>query len=244
MLDAKGENGANKAAVLRPLATAARPLTVATVGLAWRALVDAIGDELKRRERLWALEASPGRRPLFVLPDDAFVVGVGPDRASLEGNPRLDERVVSDLSDFRPWAAGFDLVTCWYALEHGQNPERALDRLAAWTAPDGLIVLAGAHRSSLRAAWARLRKRARSDRTLSPAALRSRFAAAGFSSVLEVFYEDARQLETRRRVGLTHSAWKVARAVVWILTLGRLDAARTDYILVVRRDRAILPVLA
>ena len=46
------------------------PLTVATVGRAWRALVTAVGDLLEHRDGIWALEAGAGTRPLFDLPED------------------------------------------------------------------------------------------------------------------------------------------------------------------------------
>ena len=87
------------------------PITVASVGRAWRVLVAAVGEHLDTRPRIWALEAGAGERTLFDLPEDAYIVGVDRDAEALHRNARLDERVVADLADYRPWAAGFDLVT-------------------------------------------------------------------------------------------------------------------------------------
>ena len=78
---------------------------------------------------------------MFDLPEDAYIVGVDRDSEALERNIRLDERVVSDLENYRPWAAGFDLITSWYVLDSVTAPAQILDRMAGWTAHWGLIVL-------------------------------------------------------------------------------------------------------
>src|SRR5215471_12548512 len=80
-------------------------LTVGSVGSAWQALVEAVGELLDGRRRLWALEAGAGTRTLFDLPEDAYVVGVDRDPRALEINARLDQRVLADLTDYKPQTA-------------------------------------------------------------------------------------------------------------------------------------------
>ena len=222
-----------------PLLTVApRPeaITVGTVGRAWRALVEAVGELLDGRQRLWALEAGAGTRTLFDLPEDAYIVGVDRDLHALEVNARLDQRVPVDLVDYRPQSAGFDLISCWYVLDELADPATVLDRFADWTAPGGLVVLGVPNLRSVRGLWARLRGRAKLRRPLTPTALRQRFDEHGFTPVFQVFYEDSDQISVRRRLRITHGRWNALQAVVRVLSLGFVDAARTDYLVVFRRD--------
>jgi hypothetical protein len=231
------------AAVAESVAVAVRhvvapvPLTFGTLGRAWRVLVETVADELEGRDRLWALEAGAGRRTLFDLPEDAFIVGVDTDATALEANLRLDERVVSDLAAYQPWASGFDLVTCWYVLDGMADPAPVLDRFIAWTATGGLIVLGLPNPRSLRGWWSRITRRSPMRRSLTPEALRRRFTTAGFTPVVQAFFEDAKHANTRRSFGLTGRRWKFVQALVRICSFGLLDAARTDYLVAFRRER-------
>ncbi len=213
------------------------PITVTTVGRAWRALVEAVADELEGRQRLWVLEAGAGRRTLFDLPEDAYIVGVDRDRDALEQNIRLDERIAADLTYFRPRVAGFDVITCWYLLDGLSAPVPVLDRFARWTGPGGLIVLGVPNLRSPRGLLARASGRLALRRALTPNALRRRFAAAGFTPVFQAFFEDADQAAVRRRWRVTNGRWQAAQALVRIASFGLLDAARTDYLAIFRRDR-------
>ncbi len=212
-----------------------RSITVGSPARARHALDQAMAELLDGRERLWVLEAGAGERPLFGLPEDAYIVGVAPDRKALHRNQRLDERVVSELAEYRPWATGFDLITCWNTLDALDDPAPVLGRFATWTAPDGLVVLAVPNLLSPHGLVTRLTRRRRLRRSLIPSRLRRRFAAHGFTAVFEAFFEDGDQAALRRRLHVTHGWWKTLQAVVRVLSCGLLDAARTDYIVVFRR---------
>jgi hypothetical protein len=210
-------------------------VTVSSVGRAWRALVASVGHHLDDKARIWALEAGAGERTLFDLPEDAYIVGVDRDGDALHRNARLDERVVADLADYRPWAAGFDLITAWYVLENLNDAAPVVDRFAGWTAHGGLVVVGVPNLRSPRGLWSRLRGRYRLRRALTPHALCRRFAENGFQPVLQVYFEDAGQASRRRRLHITRRRWKAVQFAVRVLSLGLLDAARTDYIAVFRR---------
>jgi hypothetical protein len=195
-----------------------------------------VGDVLDERDRIWALEAGAGSRTLFDLPEDAFIVGVDRDARALEANVRLDQRVPVELADYRPPAADFDLISSWYVLDDMPEPGPVLDRFAEWTADGGIIVLALPNLRSPRGLLLRLGRRVRLRRALTPRALRRRFAEQGFTPVLQVYFEDAEQAELRRRLHLVGGWWSALQTAVRVLTLGLLDAARTDYIVVLRRD--------
>jgi hypothetical protein len=201
-----------------------------------RALTGVVADLLGDRDRLWVLEAGAGSQTLFQLPEDAYIVGVGPDPDVLAGNERLDERVATELADYRPWASGFDLITCWYALDDVSDPATMLECLASWAGQDGVIALAATNLRSPRGLVARLSGRLKLRRALTPPAIRRRLSQHGFAPVFGAYFEHPAQGAARRRLRLTHRRWKVAQAAVRLLSLGLLDAARTDYLAVFRRD--------
>ena len=159
------------------------------------------------------------------------------DPRALDSNVRLDQRISVELDEFRPVAAGFDLISSWYVLDNLEDPAPVLDRFAQWAGQDGLIVLAVPNLRSPRGVLARLTGKARLRRSLTPRAMRRRFADRGFTPVFQVYFEDADQATFRRRFKITHGWWKAAQALVRVCSLGILDAARTDYVVVYRRDR-------
>jgi hypothetical protein len=212
------------------------PRTVPTFGRAWQELVDTVADQLDGRQRLWVLQAGAGQRPLFDLPEDAYLVGVDRDPHALERNRRLDERVVADLTDYQPWAVGYDMVTCWYELDGVPDPGAVLDRFTTWTAEEGLVVLAVTNPRSLWGVWLRLTRRAPLRAKLAGPVLRRRFLRAGFTPVLHLYFEAGDHVHARRRWRITGRVWRIAQALTRIFSLGRLDAARTDQIVVFRRD--------
>jgi SAM-dependent methyltransferase len=220
-----------------PTKPSADPVTVGSVGEAWQALVEAVSGLLDGRERLRALEAGARTRTLFDLPDDAYVVGVDRDLQALEVNARLDQRVLADLANYQPRATGFDLVSCWYVLDGLADPAAVLDRFSQWTRPGGLVVLGLPNPDSPRGAWARLRRWSRPRRSLTAPALRRRFHRHGFTPVFQVFFEDGEQVELRQRLRIGGGWWSAVRGMVWVLSLGRFDVARTDYMAVFRRDQ-------
>jgi SAM-dependent methyltransferase len=181
---------------------------------------------------------------------------VDTDATAIARNPRLDERVIADLAAYAP-PAGFDIVTCWYVLEHAEDPAGLLDRLAGWTAPGGLLVLAVPHLHSPKAlvtkltphwfhVWFRRRVLGFPNagrpgfgpypttlrRAIAPAPLTRRLDGHGLVPVFEGFFEDAKQASLRRRVRMTGWRWRFACALTRAMSLGTLDARRTEYVAV------------
>jgi SAM-dependent methyltransferase len=217
-------------------------------------LQETVDTLLAGRAQVRALEAGAGKRTRLRLPPDAYVVGVDTDAAAIARNPRLDERVVTDLAEYRPPPASFDLITCWYVLEHVADPAGLLDRLAAWTAPGGLLVLAVPQLRSPKALVTKLtphrfhvwfRRRVLGyphagqpghgpypttlRRAITPAALTRRLAGHGLHPVWQTYFEDGKQAGLRHRLGLTGRRWTVARALTRALSLGTLEPAGTEY---------------
>ena len=216
---------------------------------------------LRARPRPRVLEAGAGKRTRLYLPIFAHVVGVDTDPVAIDRNRRLDERIVTDLAFYAAPAASFDLITCWYVLEHVDSPQALLDRFATWAAPGGLVVIAVPYLASIKAlvtkvtphrfhVWFRRRVVGARHagrpghgpypttlrREISPRAMIRRLGERGLVPVFEGFFEDAKQATLRRRVRLTGRAWRAFRAIVRAVSLGRLDAAHTEYVVVFRRQ--------
>lgn len=241
-----------------PLRRASAPLTFGEPVAAVAAIQELVTGELSGRVRPRVLEAGAGKRTRFEVARDAYVVGVDTDDVAMSRNQRLDERVVADLGGYAP-AGGFDLITCWYVLEHVPDPAGLLERFADWAAPGGLVVVAVPHLYSPKSlvtkltphrfhVWFRRRvlgyPRAGTPghgpypttlRTaIAPAAMIATLAAGGLEPVLEGFFEDGKQLAFRRRIRLAGRPWRWLCTAVRVASLHRLDAARSEYVLVAR----------
>lgn len=212
---------------------------------------------------LRALEAGAGKRIRLDVPDGAYIVGVDTDDTAMSLNPRLHERVVGDLHEYTAPANSFDLITCWYVLEHVDRPEVLLDRFARMVAPGGLVVLAVPHLRSPKSVITKLtphafhvwfRRRVLGfpnagkpgygpypttlRRAIAPAAITGLVSRHGLTPVFEGYFEDDKQTRFRRRLGVTGWRWSLVRGLVRVLSLGVLDAARSEYVVVLRRDPA------
>ncbi|GAA1751865.1 class I SAM-dependent methyltransferase [Luedemannella helvata] len=227
---------------------------------AHHAVQQVVTDTLERRAHPRVLEAGAGKRTRFDVPSDAYVIGVDTDDLAMSRNPRLDERVVADLAAYAAPAASFDLITCWYVLEHVPDPAALVDRFATWIAPGGLVVIAVPNLHSLKAlvtkatphafhVWFRRHVLGHPQagrpghgpypttlrRAIAPAALVGRSGARGLVPVFEGYFEDAKQVAFRERIRLTGNRWRAAERLVRRASLGRLDAARSEYVVVLRR---------
>jgi SAM-dependent methyltransferase len=234
-------------------------------GAVRQALQEAV-DALLRVERrpgqepLRVLEAGAGKRTRLRVADDARVVGVDTDDTAMSLNPRLDERIVGDLYDYAAPPGSFDLITCWYVLEHVDRPDVLLDRFATWAAPGGLVVLAVPDLRSPKALLTKLtphrfhvwfRRRVLGfpnagtpgygpypttlRSAIAPRAIAERCAVHGLSAVFEASFEDGKQVSVRAKLRLTGWRWRAVRVVTRVLTAGALDAMRTEYVVVLRR---------
>jgi SAM-dependent methyltransferase len=216
---------------------------------------------LRGRPRPRVLEAGAGKRTRLHVPIFAHVVGVDTDRVAIHRNDRLNERIVADVSLYAAPAASFDLITCWYVLEHVDAPRVLLDRFANWAAPGGLVVIAVPYLASVKAMitkltphafhiWFRRRVlggrnagrpghgpyRTTLRRDIAPAAMIRRLGERGLVPVFEGFFEDGKQVAFRRKLRLTGWLWRGVCGLVRAITLGRMDAARSEYLVVFRRQ--------
>jgi SAM-dependent methyltransferase len=155
----------------------------------------------------------------------------------------------------------YDVVVCWDVLEHLQDPHSALIRIANAVAPGGILVVGSPNPSSLKGLVTRLTpyrfhvwvyrrffgdgdgNGATSDpfptfmrREGGAPSVISVATARGLSVELLVYWESVMQSHLRHRFRVPDKAWKAARALVELVTAGKLDLVQTDFICVMRRN--------
>jgi SAM-dependent methyltransferase len=207
------------------------------------------------------LEAGCGSRTRIRYDGHQYLVGIDISALQLDRNPDLDERIVGDVQSYPLAAASFDAITCWNVLEHLDRPELALANYANALKPGGLMVLVLPNVMSVKGLVTKLtpyRFHVWAYRTLlgrrgagrmedggpfpttlrlaiSPAGLR-RFAQHHDLLVEYASTREARpQAALRKRLHLEGRAWRITKRLVHAATFGRVEAERTELILVLRR---------
>jgi len=79
---------------------------------------------------------------LFQLKPGSEIVGIDTSAEAIEENPILTEKIIGDIQTYPLRANEFDLIICYFVLEHLPRPTDALQNFVRATKPNGLIVLA------------------------------------------------------------------------------------------------------
>lgn len=108
---------------------------------ATEALQRTIDDFVANRGDLKVLEAGCGSCTNVRLPPGAHLAGIDISEKQLDRNESLDEKILGDLQTHDLPSEEFDLIVCWYVLEHLDRPERALDNMVRSLKRGGLLVL-------------------------------------------------------------------------------------------------------
>lgn len=223
-----------------------------------------IGQALDKSDRISVLEAGCGSCTHFDLGRDAFLVGIDISQAQLDRNVVLNEKICADLETHELPTAQFDLVFCWYVLEHLRQPNKALARLAATLRKDGLLVISVPCVWSLKGLvtkltphwvhilvyrWLLGRRNAGRDDcapfptflkwSTRPSAVR-RFAHKN-DLAIEFFqtFEDFTQRKLRTKYKTIRLIYKVAYAMAMVVSVGRYNVYLTDYAIVLRKLRGV-----
>jgi SAM-dependent methyltransferase len=219
-----------------------------------QALVDDIANGTPK---LRVLDAGCGTQNYLRFDRPVHVTGIDISAAQLEKNPELSERIVGDLQTYELPVMAYDVVVCWDVLEHLKDPRSALIRLANAVAPGGILVVGSPNPASLKGMVTRLTpykfhvwvyRRFFNDgdggnpfptymrREGGAPSVTAVGTARGLSAELLVYWESMMQIHLRHRLRVPDGAWNAARSLVRVVTAGRLDLVRTDFICVMRRD--------
>ena len=218
---------------------------------------------LPATEPLTVLDAGCGSTAHARFPAQARVVGLDISREQLEHNDSLHERIVADLQTYELPAESFNVILCWYVLEHLDDPPAALRRLIGALAPGGVLILACPNPRSIKGLLTRFTphsvhvwfyKRLLRDEhageegyapfrtvmsgSIAPGALRRLAAAHGLTVELETPHNIASNARRHpSRVGMRNlgRALDALTTTLRFVTLGRYRGDLSEYSYVLRR---------
>ncbi len=235
-------------------------LTVEAVIARIQAVLDDAGSDQPMRD---ILEAGCGSDSHFRLDPEARITGIDVSPEQLENNERLDEAILADIQTHPLKDDAFDLVVCWYVLEHVPRPRQALANMARALRPGGLLVIAIPSVTSFKGlvtkftphwfhvfVYRRLLGRKDAGKpgnppfptylrwAMRPAGIRGFAAERGMDVRVLDMFEDYTQVRILKRVPLLRFFYKGANAVLqWVG--GRNDCMYlSDFAFVLQKPRA------
>ncbi len=221
--------------------------------------VQVIVDRMGANRQLRILEAGCGSASRCRI-RSSQAVGIDISQEALDRNTHLDEKILGDIQTFRLEASSFDVIFCWDVLEHLDQPEKALANFAHSLREDGIIVLGCPVARSLKGTITKysphwfhvlVYRYALRDKnagkpgyppfktvfndTMSPSSL-LQFARENRLLVDKFeLYEGGAQMLARQRRPLVDLALRVLGPVFKILSFGRLDPYKCDFVMVLRK---------
>jgi SAM-dependent methyltransferase len=214
----------------------------------------------EREGLLRVLEAGCGDTSYVRLPGKAYVVGLDISEDQLRRNTSVDEKILGDIQTYDLPSESFDVIVCWWVLEHVTHPERALARFARALRPGGVIVLAVPNLLSIKGAITKLTPHwlhvwvyrvlyhdPRAGRpgyapfrtylrwAVSPPGLKRFASAQGLTVEYLRLYQALATQKLLRRHPVIGMPWRLLQGLVPLATFGRLDIGLTECIAVLRR---------
>jgi SAM-dependent methyltransferase len=197
---------------------------------------------------------------VFRFPPNAYVVGIDNSQEVLEKNEAVSEKILADIQSDPLRPRDYDLIICFDVLEHLAQPEKALANFAGAIQENGMIVLASPLVNSMKGiitkftphwfhvfAYRYLLGDKNAGRpgfgpfptvlrwSISPASL-LRFAQdRGLATEYLQLYRGRmwdRALKRNRALGI--GCYLVGR-LIELLSFGRITAATTDFVMVLRK---------
>jgi 2-polyprenyl-3-methyl-5-hydroxy-6-metoxy-1,4-benzoquinol methylase len=219
---------------------------------------------LSNRESIKVLEVGCGDHSFIKLKQNAYTVGIDISEKQLQRNYNLSEKILGDIQNYDLPKSEFDLVVCWWLLEHLQQPKRALENCCKSLKENGLIIIAVPNIYSVKGLltkytphWFHIwvyrfifgqQLAGTEDHPPCYTSLSSfissesmkRFAYKnGFLVEYFGFHESVNQKESREKYRIVGSVWSVIKLTTKILTLGKISAENTDYIIVLKKQQTI-----
>lgn len=192
-----------------------------------------------------------GYKHYISIPENAYVVGIDISEEELLKNAVANEKILGDIQSYELPSCEFDLIVCWWVLEHLPEPEKALNNFLQAVKEDGIIVLAVPNVLSIKGLITKYtplwfhkwyyRSILRFTGhlpfptflrfSISPAALK-RFA---IKNGLSIAYSHLYGFRENNNV-LNAGVWAI-RQTIKLLTFGKIDAGLTEFIIVLKKQK-------
>lgn len=179
----------------------------------------------------------------------------------IERNTYAKKKVVSDLQVHDYGESRFDLIVCWDVLEHLSAPAEAMRRMAAAASRNGVVLVKGPLRNSMKGLVTRwtphalhvLYYRWMLNKTTAgapgfapfptklrdgadPRAIEKILKNLGFVTVARHSFITNQTLKLKQRLPLVHAAYKAVASFVSGLTSGAYGRYESDFYIIAQRS--------
>lgn len=215
---------------------------------------------ISQRKPFKVLEIGCGSCSHIEIPQNSYIVGLDISQKQLDRNEILNEKILADVETYDLPESQFDLIVCWWVLEHLSNPRKVLLNCQKALKKDGIMIVAIPNVMSVKGlvtkytphgfhVWFykhifgeqlagvddRLPFRTYLRFSISPEGIR-KFASVNDLSIERLHvYENPRQKKLRSQHWLIDRAWKMTSPLIKALTFNKVDAELTDFIVVMKK---------
>jgi 2-polyprenyl-3-methyl-5-hydroxy-6-metoxy-1,4-benzoquinol methylase len=216
---------------------------------------------LSDRKIVKILEVGCGSYSHVCLNQDKYIVGIDISEQQLQRNLVLNEKIRGDIQDYNLPDSDFDLIICWWVLEHVSHPEKALINCKKALKDNGVIVIALPNIFSLKGMITKYTphwfhvwiyrfvfgyKMAGIEGcppfhtflrfSIAPEAIKKFALENGLSIEYFTMYEDLQQKNIRKKYRILSAVWQSIKLITKALSFGKIDAEFTDYIIVLKKS--------
>ncbi len=211
-------------------------------------------------EPLKVLEAGCGSLSHINIENNYHITGIDISQKQLDRNTHLQEKILGDIQTYNFEKASFDLIVCFWVLEHVHNPDLALAKFVHALKEDGILVIGVPNVMSLKGLVTKFTPHwfhifiyryvfkyelagiddnapfhTTMRLTISPNSILQFARDNNFSVIYFNTFEDYRQEELRNKLKLTSWVWSLLKGLVNIITLGKIKADSTSYTIVMEK---------
>ncbi len=222
-----------------------------------RSIVDTL---LSGHSNIKVLEAGCGFKSYVTVPKDtSYIVGIDVSEEQLQKNSIVDEKILGDIQTYQFPCAEFDMIVCWWVLEHLSYPEKALNNFLKALKKGGILVLAVPNVFSIKGlvtkyapfwfqAWSYsvlygknygekgyIPFRAFLRFSIAPRSLRRFAARNGLSIEYSCLYPDPDLPKILKKYKLIYPVWQLIRQTIRILSFGKIDVGLEEYLIVLKK---------
>jgi len=202
------------------------------------------------------LDAGCGSSLCLNIAQDIHIVGIDISEKQLQGNSNINEKILGDIQTYDLPASNFDIIVCWDVLEHLPDPQKALLNFKKAVKENGIIILKVPNVLSTKGlltkftplwfhVWAYrhicgLKEAGINGRgpfktflrfSIRSTAIKDFALKNGFSIEYFSIYEG--QVGSK----VIDTIFVVFKLIIKVLSLGKIDANKTDYIIVLKKEK-------
>ena len=221
-----------------------------------------VDTSLSDRGAIKVLEAGCGSHSNIKMPENtsSYLVGIDISEEQLQMNSVVNEKIVGDIQSYALPSSEFDVIVCWWVLEHVSHPEKALDNFLHSMKENGILILAVPNVLSIKGLLTKYSPhwfhiwvhrsfwkffsvegftpfRTYLKFSISPASIRRYAAKNGLSIEYYSLYESQAVRDFRAKHKIINMGWWLLIQTIKVLSFGKLDAEPTEFMIVLKKKK-------